>query len=160
MEEQVTRLVDKAWGKTTLASIITSRLNERHQRHFASDIAAFVPMDGYHLSRAQLAALPDPARAFARRGAPFTFDGAGFVSLVQQLHTPLFHRSPTIYAPAFDHALQDPTPHAIALTPQTRIVVFEGNYLALRDPPWPEAARLLDELCGHGGGGAEAGGSE
>lgn len=87
MEEQLHRLVQQTWdkfqnvsqskryliavsgipgsGKTTLAAMVSSRLNEKHAiqspgTHNGSPLAAFVPMDGYHLSRAQLDAMPDP----------------------------------------------------------------------------------------------------
>lgn len=84
-------------------------------------------MDGYHLTRAQLDALPDPATAHARRGAEFTFDGAGFLRLVQALREPLTSKSATVYAPSFDHAVKDPKADDIAVAPTRRIVVFEGN---------------------------------
>ncbi len=94
-------------------------------------VAAFVPMDGYHLTRAQLSALSDPATAHARRGAEFTFDGASFLELVRALRLPSTQSSPTIYAPSFDHAVKDPVADAIAILPAQRIVIFEGNYLVL-----------------------------
>lgn len=148
-------------------------------------------MDGFHLTRAQLDAMPDPATAHARRGAEFTFDGEGFLRLVQALRKPLpaSSSSPssstsappsddagsgnptpsattttttttsttstttgstyppgTILAPAFDHALKDPQPDAIPVLPRHRLVVLEGNYLALDRDPWRAAAGLLDEL--------------
>lgn len=84
-------------------------------------------MDGYHLSRAQLDAMPDPATAHARRGAEFTFDGSGFVQLVQRLKEPLTTQSTTVFAPSFDHATKDPKENDIAIEPTHRIVVLEGN---------------------------------
>jgi pantothenate kinase len=85
-------------------------------------------MDGYHLSRAQLDAMPDPATAHARRGAEFTFDGEGFVQLVQHLKKePLTTDSTTVFAPSFDHATKDPKENDIAIEPTHRIVVLEGN---------------------------------
>ena len=98
-------------GKTTVAARVTERINERYfasQRtktettsHHKADtsetarttidvpLAAFVPMDGFHLSRAQLSAMPDPEQAHARRGAAFTFDGDAFLALVRQAREPL-----------------------------------------------------------------------
>ncbi|TEA17148.1 putative uridine kinase [Colletotrichum sidae] len=172
MEDQVSRLVDKAWtkfqsvpsdqrlliaisgipgsGKTTLSSLLATRLNARHALLDPSrprpPVAAFVPMDGYHLTRAQLDALPDPAAAHARRGAAFTFDGDSFHALVRKLRDPLDADAPPIYAPSFDHAVKDPKENDIAVLPGHRIVVFEGNYVALDKPPWSDAARLMDEL--------------
>ncbi|KAJ4423574.1 hypothetical protein N0V82_001740 [Gnomoniopsis sp. IMI 355080] len=179
MDNQVQRLVDKVWAKflgtspeqrlskTTLSQIITKALNTRHEAHnpgYPSPIAAFVPMDGYHLTRAQLSAMPDPATAHARRGAEFTFDGASFLTLVQALREPLPVPSPspaskkqppgdddpypphTILAPSFDHAVKDPKEGDIPILPTQRIVVFEGNYIALDKEPWRSASRLMDEV--------------
>ncbi|KAK3359052.1 P-loop containing nucleoside triphosphate hydrolase protein [Lasiosphaeria hispida] len=167
MEAQVTRLIDKAWakfletppetrlliaiggipgsGKTTLSQTLTNALNTRHAALHppAPPIAAFVPMDGYHLTRAQLSALPDPATAHARRGAEFTFDGAGFLRLVEALRAPLTPDAPTILAPSFDHAAKDPKEDDIAVEATHRIVVFEGNYILLSRPPWSTAASYM-----------------
>lgn len=103
-------------------------------------------MDGYHLSRAQLSALPDPGTAHARRGAAFTFDGDSFLSLVRLLRQPISPDTPVHYAPSFDHAVKDPVADDIAIPPTARIVIFEGNYLSLNKTPWKEAAELMDEL--------------
>ncbi|KAF2431943.1 P-loop containing nucleoside triphosphate hydrolase protein [Tothia fuscella] len=174
MEEQVERLVEKTWtkfqgiprshrlliavsgipgsGKTTLASTIIKRLNERYHKESpavacsGNDIAAFIPMDGYHLSRAQLDAMPDPALAHARRGAVFTFDGQAYFSLVQKLKQPLLPETKTIHAPSFDHAKKDPIENDIPIPPNTRICIFEGNYCSLDKEPWSEAGKLMDEL--------------
>ncbi|XXH04210.1 Nucleolar protein 13 [Hypoxylon texense] len=187
MDDQVARLVDKAWnkfqqlpedrrlliaiggipgsGKTTLSQIVTAALNARHASLHpeipeAAPVAVFVPMDGYHLTRAQLSAMPDPALAHARRGAEFTFDGASFLQLVKSLRAvptppplssalpppPSPPPPPTIYAPSFDHAVKDPKPDDIAILPGHRVVVLEGNYVCLDRAPWREAAGLMDEL--------------
>lgn len=103
-------------------------------------------MDGYHLSRAQLSAMPDAAIAHARRGAAFTFDGESFLKLVKTLREPLSPDSQTLYAPSFDHAIKDPIEHDIAIPAATRILLFEGNYLSLNQSPWRDAAELMDEL--------------
>jgi pantothenate kinase len=103
-------------------------------------------MDGYHLSRAQLSAMPDPAHAHARRGAEFTFDGYSFVHLVRRVREPLSPSSKTLYAPSFDHAVKDPVADDIPIEPTTRVLVFEGNYLSLDKEPWSTAAGMMDEL--------------
>lgn len=84
-------------------------------------------MDGYHYTRAQLDAMPDPATAHARRGAEFTFDGEAFYHLVKRLKEPLTRDTPTIYAPSFDHAIKDPKENDIAVERTHRVVVLEGN---------------------------------
>ncbi|KAJ9156463.1 Phosphoribulokinase/uridine kinase [Pleurostoma richardsiae] len=172
MDDQVTKLVDKIWnkyletppdrrlliaiagipgsGKTTLAQILTAQLNARHSSlepsSSPSPIAVYVPMDGFHLTRAQLSAMPDPTTAHARRGAEFTFDGAAFLRLAQRLREPLTASSPAIFAPSFDHAAKDPREDDIAVLPTHRVAVLEGNYLALDREPWRSAAALADEV--------------
>lgn len=103
-------------------------------------------MDGYHLSRSQLDAMPDPVNAHARRGAAFTFDGESFLSLIKELRKPLCPETQTLFAPSFDHAVKDPVEDDIAIAPSVRIVIFEGNYCSLGHGPWKEAAELMDEL--------------
>lgn len=173
MQEQVDRLVNQTWekfqhvlpskryliavsgipgsGKTTLAAVVATRLNQLHAKqspgaHMGNPLAAFVPMDGYHLSRRQLDAMPDPVSAHARRGAAFTFDGESFLSLVKKLREPICPESSTLYAPSFDHSLKDPVADDIAIAPSVRLIVFEGNYLSLNQSPWKDAAELMDEL--------------
>jgi len=170
MEEQVEALVQKTWakyqtlpqnqrlliavsgipgsGKTTLAKSVTNLINGLSSSTPPGDsaIASFIPMDGYHYSRAHLSSMSDPQNAHARRGAEFTFDGASYLTLVQKLRTPISPSSTTIYAPSFDHALKDPVESDISIPPSSRILIFEGLYLSLDKSPWKEAARLMDEL--------------
>ncbi|EED23679.1 kinase-related protein [Talaromyces stipitatus ATCC 10500] len=170
MEEQVNRLVKKTWdkflstpetsrlmiaisgvpgsGKTSLAIAITKRINELYAEHSPGSppIAAFVPMDGYHLTRAELAAMPDPVFAAARRGAHFTFNADKFLQLVKLLREPLTATTSTVYAPSFDHAVKDPVENDIPILATARVLIFEGNYLSLNKDPWNQAAALMDEL--------------
>lgn len=103
-------------------------------------------MDGYHLTRAQLSAMPDPHTAHFRRGAAFTFDAPAFLELVKKLREPLCPETGTIYAPSFDHAVKDPVADDIPIAATSRIIVMEGNYLSLGKGEWKEAAELMDEL--------------
>jgi len=137
-------------GKTTLAATVAKRINALDRKPALGgaqeDVAAFVPMDGYHLSRAQLDAMPDPVHAHARRGAEFTFDGARFLELVNKLREPLCPESLTLHAPSFDHNTKDPVDNDIPIQPTARVICFEGNYLSLNKSPWKDAAALMDEL--------------
>ncbi|KAI9671708.1 MAG: hypothetical protein M1831_003236 [Alyxoria varia] len=175
MDEQVERLVDKTWqmyenaprsrriligvagipgsGKTTLAAKVTNNLNTRYRTQHPGNspgtqhpLAAFIPMDGYHLTRAQLDALPDPHNAHARRGASFTFDAEAYLSLVQALRAPLTPETKTVYAPSFDHAVKDPVPDDIGVPAGVKVVLFEGNYVALDEGAWAVARGLMDEV--------------
>lgn len=122
-------------GKSTLAAAVVTRLQTA-----LTDPAAAValPMDGFHLTKAQLAAFPDPDAAFARRGAPHTFDGAAFVAAVRSVARP----GSTATLPSFDHGVGDPTPGGVVVPAAARIIVVEGNYLLLDQPPW---SALLDD---------------
>ena len=136
-------------GKTTLATIMAERINAIYANEHPDKppIATSVSMDGYHLYRSQLAAMPDPAYAFARRGAAFTFDPVKFIHLVRALREPVVEGSTkTLYAPSFDHAVKDPVEDDVPLPPTARVIFFEGNYLSLNKTPWNEAAGLMDEL--------------
>ncbi|KAF4961777.1 hypothetical protein FSARC_10073 [Fusarium sarcochroum] len=130
-------------GKSTLAKALTERLRELV---LEADFVSMVPMDGYHLYRSQLAAMPNAAEAIHRRGAAFTFDDKRFFMLVQDLSKPITSTTSTIYAPSFDHAVKDPVENDIAIPVEARIVIFEGLYLSLDREPWSSAARLMDEL--------------
>ncbi|MDM0038769.1 nucleoside/nucleotide kinase family protein [Variovorax sp. J22G21] len=113
-------------GKSTLAAALQEALGPRAQ---------VVPMDGFHLANVELQRL---GRA-ARKGAPDTFDSAGYAALLQRLR--LQGPNETVYAPEFRREIEEPVAGAIAVLPQTQLVITEGNYLLL----WPAAAALLDE---------------
>lgn len=99
-----------------------------------------VPMDGFHLAQCQLERL---GRA-GRKGAPDTFDGEGYLALLVRLKRAA--AGETIYAPGFYRDIEEPIAASIAVPPETPLVVTEGNYLLLREPPWPRVAALLDEI--------------
>ncbi|KAJ6584284.1 P-loop containing nucleoside triphosphate hydrolase protein [Mycena sp. CBHHK59/15] len=97
-----------------------------------------------------LSLFPDPELAHERRGIHWTFDGKGYVAFVQSLRLPLSSRTThsdikVITAPAFSHALKDPTPDAVSIHPHHRLVLIEGLYTFLSILPWSEASALLDE---------------
>ncbi|KAF9730946.1 hypothetical protein PMIN06_004604 [Paraphaeosphaeria minitans] len=133
-------------GKSTVSAALLEELAARG----ITDIAV-VPMDGFHLTKKQLSALPDPEKAFARRGAPFTFDASSFLSLIQSLAaTPLpTPPSPSseaiLYAPDFDHALQDPVQDGIPISSRMRLIIVEGNYVLLDEELWRGIAALCAE---------------
>lgn len=105
-----------------------------------------MPLDGYHLTRKQLDESSNPQEAHYRRGAPFTFDPKSYIKLLTELRKPLEATTRTLYAPSFDHAVKDPVENDIPLPPSARIIVIEGLYVALDQPPWNEALELYDEL--------------
>lgn len=137
-------------GKTTTAQAIVQQLNKD-----PSCRAALLSMDGFHLSRAALDKLPNVTEAYIRRGAPWTFDVDRFIKFIGQLRTwaektPLAPVSGSwpdydvIHAPTFDHEAKDPVEDGTAITPDTSIIIVEGNYLLLDEPRWRDLAALVD----------------
>ncbi|MGW7364036.1 nucleoside/nucleotide kinase family protein [Streptomyces sp. NPDC054841] len=118
-------------GKSTLAEELATRLGGR---------AVLVPMDGFHLAQAELERL---GRA-DRKGAPDTFDAAGYAALLARLRAP--EAGTTVYAPAFDRGLEEPVAGSIAVAPDVPLVVTEGNYLLHDEGPWAGIRALLDEV--------------
>ena len=100
--------------------------------------AVVVPMDGFHLAQSELERI---GRA-DRKGAPDTFDADGFVALLTRLRG----AERTVYAPEYRRDLRNPVAGAIAVPPQVRLVVVEGNYLLLDDHGFGPVAGLLDEV--------------
>lgn len=117
-------------GKSTLADALAAA--------FPAEVQV-VPMDGFHLANAELRRL---ARA-QRKGAPDTFDAAGYVQLLQRLR--MQGAGEVVYAPLFYRTLEEAVAGALAILPTTRVVVTEGNYLLMDDGPWAGVRALLDE---------------
>ncbi|PJN22900.1 hypothetical protein [Kitasatospora sp. CB02891] len=124
-----------AAGKSTLARLLIDEVN----RHEGPDTATYLPLDGFHLSNAQL----DRLGLRSRKGAPETFDAFGYLALVQRVATDRFH---DIYVPDFDRTLDEPVAARHLIRPCTRLVITEGNYLASPATPWANARALLREL--------------
>jgi pantothenate kinase len=117
-------------GKSTLAEQLVHRFGAE---------SVVVPMDGFHLHDDELALLGRGQR----KGAPDTFDVAGYVSLLRRLRVETDH---TVYAPAFDRSQELAVAGAVAVRPDHRLVVTEGNYLLYDDPGWSAVRDLLDEV--------------
>ncbi|KAG2621985.1 ATP-dependent kinase-like protein notR' isoform X2 [Panicum virgatum] len=136
-------------GKSTVASEVVRRVNmlwsQKHAKGSGAllpteEIAAMLPMDSFHLYRAQLDAMEDPKEAHARRGAPWTFNPSLFLKCLQTLRT-----EGSVYAPSFDHGVGDPVENDIFVKPQHKIVIVEGNYLLLEEDVWREIRDFFDE---------------
>jgi pantothenate kinase len=94
-------------------------------------------MDGFHLADVEL----DRLGRRDRKGAPDTFDPAGYAGLLARIRA-----GETVWAPAFERTLEQPIAQSLPVGPATRIVVSEGNYLLLADAPWPAARAQFDEV--------------
>ena len=116
-------------GKTALAESVASTFDDAVQ----------VPMDGFHLADVELKRLG----RLDRKGAIDTFDGHGYIALLQRIRT---QPDEIVYAPAFDRTIEQPVAGSIPVMPQTRLIVTDGNYLLDDDEPWPSVRSLLDEV--------------
>ena len=120
-------------GKSTLAAYVAGSL---------CPSPPVVPMDGFHLAQAVI----DQKGLGDRKGSPETFDPWGFVSLVERLAHPA--DDGVVYAPKFVRSIEEPIAGAIAVRPADGLVIVEGNYLLLDEPPWAQMRRSLD-LCAY-----------
>lgn len=115
-------------GKSTLAAQLVATVPD----------AVLVPMDGFHLDDAVLAALG----LQDRKGAPGTFDAPGYVHLLRRL---VARDEDVVYAPDFRRDLELSVAAALPVPRAARLVVTEGNYL-LADGPFAPVRDLLDEV--------------
>jgi pantothenate kinase len=118
-------------GKSTVALALADALGAA---------AVVVPMDGFHLAQTELERLQ---RAH-RKGAPDTFDSAGYAALLRRLRLPV--TGEVVYAPTFNRTLEEPIAGAVPVPHDVPLVITEGNYLLLPDGHWAEVAPLLDEV--------------
>jgi pantothenate kinase len=121
-------------GKSTLAEQLVRALNGSGEPW-----VAHVPMDGFHLADVEL----DRLGRRDRKGAPDTFDAAGYAALLARLRE---ERDEVVYAPGFERVLEQPLAGAIPVPPTARLVVTEGNYLLLGTGPWTRVRPQLDEV--------------
>lgn len=112
-------------GKSTLATALAAA---------AGGVA--VSMDGFHLANSELRRLG----LTDRKGAPQTFDAAGFVHLLRRLRA----GDELVYAPAYSRVLHESIGAVIPVPPEVRVIVVEGNYLLLDEGPWVGVRPLLD----------------
>ncbi|QDS67449.1 hypothetical protein FKW77_000495 [Venturia effusa] len=128
-------------GKSTIAEEVVRRLNIRAAKPFATVLS----MDGFHLPRKTLDALPNREEAHARRGVAWTFDAPRAVSLVEKLHDTKRDGTMTISAPSFDHAEKDPVEDAIVIPGDMSLVIMEGLWLLYDQKPWDQISALVDD---------------
>ncbi|SFC47982.1 nucleoside/nucleotide kinase family protein [Streptomyces aidingensis] len=118
-------------GKSTLARALVAAIG--------ADTAAHVPLDGFHLSNAQL----DRLGLRSRKGSEPSFDVHGYTALLRRLRT---ETEAGVYVPDFDRALDEPVAARHLVRPGVRLIVTEGNYLACDVPGWPAARALMAEV--------------
>ena len=111
-------------GKSTVAEALVAQLNQATPGR-----AAVLPMDGYHYDDMLLGQLG----RHARKGAPDTFDVLGLRQMLARLRD---NFEDAVVVPVFDRDLEIARAGARLIPASVDIVVVEGNYLLLREPPW------------------------
>lgn len=119
-------------GKSTMAEALLAAIEAE-----APGAAALIPMDGFHLDNAVL----DARGLRARKGAPETFDVEGLAVMIARVRA----GDRPIAVPVFDRALDLARAGARVIAPDAPVILLEGNYLLLRDPPWDALAAQFDE---------------
>ncbi|OBF34181.1 nucleoside/nucleotide kinase family protein [Mycobacterium sp. ACS1612] len=122
-------------GKSTLVDELLVRV----RAEMGDGWVAHVPMDGFHLADGQL----DRIGARDRKGAPDTFDAAGYAHALERVKT---ETDDPVYVPGFDRTLEQPLAAALVVLPTVRLVITEGNYLLLDEPRWERARRAMDAV--------------
>lgn len=123
-------------GKTFLVAEVLAAAASR------PDLAgrvAHVPMDGFHLTNAELERLGRRER----KGAPDTFDAQAYAGVLAAVRDP---GRQVVTAPSFDHAVGEPVPDDIVVPSEVDVVLTEGNYLLLDEGDWADLRSLLDEV--------------
>jgi pantothenate kinase len=115
-------------GKSTLSAALHDVLPD--------GTAEVVPMDGFHYDDIIL----DRRGLRARKGAPETFDFAGFEVLLKRIRAV----EPDIAIPVFDRSIELSRAAAGVVSSDTRFILVEGNYLLLDEEPWSRLAPLFD----------------
>ncbi|UWR63840.1 nucleoside/nucleotide kinase family protein [Phaeobacter inhibens] len=116
-------------GKSTLAELLVQALCANGTG------AAVVPMDGFHLDNRLLSEMD----LRDRKGAPESFDQAGF----QRLIAAMAAEDEVIY-PEFDRARDIAIAGAARVDAGVEVAVVEGNYLMFDSPGWRDLAALWD----------------
>ncbi|MDO5698568.1 MAG: nucleoside/nucleotide kinase family protein [Dermatophilus congolensis] len=119
-------------GKSTLAEHLVAQAAEEAA-------TGLFTMDGFHLAHQVLSLRGD----VARKGAPETFDSAGFVALLRRLRA---RDEAMVWAPDYQRDLHNAVAAAVSVPRSLPFLVTEGNYLLLGDGAWAGVRGLLDEV--------------
>ena len=119
-----------AAGKSTIAEAVLHAVQGR------GVAAGLLAMDGFHLDNTVLS----DRGLLAQKGAPETFDLAGFRAMVERLQG-----GEEVIAPTFDRALDKSVAGSVVIPTAAQVIVVEGNYLLLDEPGWRDLAGFWDQ---------------
>ncbi|WP_320199698.1 nucleoside/nucleotide kinase family protein [Agrobacterium sp. rho-13.3] len=115
-------------GKSTFAQALRGA--------FPKGDAAVFQMDGFHYDNSLLDALD----LRSRKGAPETFDFAGFETMLRRLQS----GNGAVTVPIFDRSLDLARAGAVTIPETTKFIIVEGNYLLLDEEPWSGIFDIFD----------------
>ncbi len=129
-------------GKTAFAAILDAVLNLTA----AAPRSVVVGLDGWHypnrfLEQHTLSWNGEPRTLRQVKGAPETFDARGAYACLQHIRS-----GAPVRIPLYSRQLHAPLADAGVVPAGVPLVLVEGNYLLLDEPPWREFWSLFD-LC-------------
>lgn len=118
-------------GKSTFAQALLLLLKEK------SIQAKIISMDGFHLDNSILADL----NLLDRKGAPATFDTAGFIHLMNRLT----NFEDDVVIPEFDRNKDLSIAGSSIISTKDKVLIVEGNYLLIEEEPWTKLKKTWDQ---------------
>lgn len=118
-------------GKSTFAGQLLA-----HVTALRPGVATAVSMDGFHLAQNVI----DGRGQAATKGAIDTFDADGFIAMLRRTREETGH---SVWWPEFRREIEEPVAGAAEIAPRHRLVIVDGNFLLVTDPPWDQARGLL-----------------
>ncbi|GEM_PF-71222 len=119
-------------GKSTLVSELVTELER------ANVTVAVLPMDGFHLSNAQL----ERIGLADMKGSPATFDADGYVAALERI----VRADHDVYVPVFHREIEESYAADGFIPRDAQVVLTEGNYLALPTEPWKNIRPLVSQV--------------
>ena len=118
-------------GKSTFAQALLLLLKEK------SIQAKIISMDGFHLDNSILV----DRNLLDRKGAPATFDTAGFIHLMNRLS----NFEDDVVIPEFDRNKDLSIAGSSIISTKDKVLIVEGNYLLIEEEPWTELKKTWDQ---------------
>ena len=118
-------------GKSTFAQALLLLLKEK------SIQAKIISMDGFHLDNSILA----ERNLLDRKGAPATFDTAGFIHLMNRLT----NFEDDVVIPEFDRNKDLSIAGSSIISTKDKVLIVEGNYLLIEEEPWTKLKKTWDQ---------------
>ena len=112
-------------GKSTLVETLSAEIPN----------SCIVPMDGFHRDNDDLSR----HGLLSRKGAPETFDVAGFLTIVRSLP-----KQGEVDFPTFDRSKDCVVEQGGKVLATDETILVEGNYLLLDEAPWRDLAKCWD----------------